>query len=134
MATAKSILISFIRQLINACIKENASKRTSLKRRYSIKAKVSEHHRKQNKEAKRNPFNLNLTAKKKDPGLPKNLPFRDKILKQIEYHKERVSYIEEDKQKRKDARKAFSGNGDDSANLAALLSDAASRSDAFETS
>ncbi|KAJ1570120.1 Guanine nucleotide-binding protein-like 3 [Nowakowskiella sp. JEL0078] len=72
-----------------------------------------------------------LFVKKKDPGLPKNLPFRDKILKQIEYHKQR---IEEDKQKRKVAWKALSENGNEAPNLVAQLSSTASQNDSFEIS
>jgi len=62
------------------------SKRTTLKRKYRIMKKVREHNRKKNKEARKNP---NAIRKKKDPGIPKSLPFRDQIIKEIEEAKEK---------------------------------------------
>lgn len=74
------------------------SKRRTLKDKYKIERKVREHHRKQRKEER-------LKGKgglKKDPGIPNLHPFKEAILAKVTAAKERV---EEDKQRRKDARK-----------------------------
>ncbi|CAM9640467.1 unnamed protein product, partial [Hapterophycus canaliculatus] len=48
--------------------------------------KVAEHHRKQKKEAKKNP----TTGRKvKDPGIPNSLPFKEEVLAEIAFAKKR---------------------------------------------
>ncbi|CAM9410696.1 unnamed protein product [Ectocarpus sp. 12 AP-2014] len=67
--------------------KKGKSGRTSLKQKYKIKKRVAEHHRKQKKEAKKNP----TTGRKiKDPGIPNSLPFKEEVLAEIAFAKKRV--------------------------------------------
>eukprot|EP00903_Cladosiphon_okamuranus_P013622 g12686.t1 len=66
--------------------KKGKSGRTSLKQKYKIKKRVAEHHRKQRKEAKKNP----TTGRKiKDPGIPNSLPFKEEVLAEIAFAKKR---------------------------------------------
>ncbi|CAN0321654.1 unnamed protein product [Pylaiella littoralis] len=66
--------------------KKGKSGRTSLKQKYKIKKRVAEHHRKQKKEAKKNP----TTGRKiKDPGIPNSLPFKEEVLAEIAFAKKR---------------------------------------------
>ncbi|KAF6780117.1 hypothetical protein AHF37_00398 [Paragonimus kellicotti] len=56
------------------------SKRITCHKRYKILRKVREHHRKVRKEAKKNLNN----RKRKDPGVPNSLPFKEEVLKHVE--------------------------------------------------
>ncbi|TGZ73786.1 hypothetical protein CRM22_001311 [Opisthorchis felineus] len=56
------------------------SKRVTCHKRYKILRKVREHHRKLRKEAKKNVSH----HKRRDPGVPNSLPFKDEILKHVE--------------------------------------------------
>ncbi|KAJ2088438.1 nuclear GTP-binding protein nug1 [Coemansia sp. RSA 986] len=78
--------------------KKHKSKRLSLKQKSKINKRATEKHRKDRRDSKKNPHNKKM---KKDPGIPNLLPFKDKILKQIDDHRERV---EEEKKRQKDAR------------------------------
>ncbi|XP_023232967.1 guanine nucleotide-binding protein-like 3 homolog [Centruroides sculpturatus] len=59
------------------------SKRMTCRRKYKIQRKVREHNRKMKKEARKK----KNRGKKKDPGIPNSLPFKEKILQEIEEHK-----------------------------------------------
>ncbi|KAF8570201.1 hypothetical protein P879_01665 [Paragonimus westermani] len=56
------------------------SKRITCHKRYKILKKVREHHRKVRKEAKKNLNN----RKRKDPGVPNSLPFKEEVLKHVQ--------------------------------------------------
>ena len=59
-------------------IKGRKSKRQTLHNKHKIERKVREHHRKQRRDAKRNP----QKHKKKDPGIPNSWPFKAQMLQQ----------------------------------------------------
>ncbi|KAI8325121.1 P-loop containing nucleoside triphosphate hydrolase protein [Martensiomyces pterosporus] len=78
--------------------KKHKSKRLSISQQKKIHKRATEKHRKDRRAAKKNPQRKKL---KKDPGIPNILPFKDKILNEIERHREQVK---EEKQRQKDAR------------------------------
>ncbi|KAJ2849417.1 nuclear GTP-binding protein nug1 [Coemansia brasiliensis] len=78
--------------------KKPKSKRLSIKDQKKIHKRATEKHRKDRRDAKRNPQKRKL---KKDPGIPNLLPFKDKVLQQIEEHREQVK---QDKLRQKEAR------------------------------
>ncbi|KAF6024721.1 GNL3 [Bugula neritina] len=83
--------------------KKKASKRQTTRHRVKVERKVREHNRKLRKEAKKTPNKQKL--KRKDPGVPNSLPFKDEILKEAKRRRELKEQLkEENKQKRKDAR------------------------------
>ncbi|KAK7457986.1 hypothetical protein BaRGS_00039131 [Batillaria attramentaria] len=73
------------------------SKRMTTKRRVKIEKKVKEHNKKKRREARKNP----KKGKRKDPGIPNSLPFKETVLKELEDRKRRV---EEERQKQKERR------------------------------
>ncbi|RKO88891.1 GNL3L/Grn1 putative GTPase-domain-containing protein, partial [Blyttiomyces helicus] len=64
------------------------SKRISAAQRYKVEKRVAEHHRKQRKEAKKNPGAHRKL--KKDPGIPNLYPHKEKLLLQAEATKKKV--------------------------------------------
>ncbi|GMH56471.1 hypothetical protein TrST_g9027 [Triparma strigata] len=68
--------------------KKGKSKRTSLKDKYKIERRVVQKHRKDRKEAKKNPGKFNNKSKK-DPGIPNSWPFKEEMLKEVERAKEK---------------------------------------------
>ncbi|KAJ2723795.1 nuclear GTP-binding protein nug1 [Coemansia sp. Benny D115] len=78
--------------------KKHKSKRLTIKHQKKIHARAREKHRKDRREAKKN---LQHKKIKKDPGIPNFLPFKDKVLKEIEDHREAVK---EEKLRQRDAR------------------------------
>eukprot|EP01091_Cochliopodium_minus_P014972 TRINITY_DN5208_c0_g2_i1.p1 TRINITY_DN5208_c0_g2~~TRINITY_DN5208_c0_g2_i1.p1 ORF type:complete len:507 (-),score=146.54 TRINITY_DN5208_c0_g2_i1:476-1996(-) len=69
------------------------SKVVPLKKKYKIKRKVKEHHKKINKMAKKNPYKRRLP---KDPGIPNIYPFKGKLLDKL---KENIDREKEDKKR-----------------------------------
>jgi len=72
------------------------SKRISTKTRAKVEKKVKEHARKLKKEKKKNP--LKFKKSKKDPGVPADCPFKDKILAEAQ---EAVEKKNEEREKRR---------------------------------
>eukprot|EP00088_Acartia_fossae_P020329 TRINITY_DN2193_c0_g1_i11.p1 TRINITY_DN2193_c0_g1~~TRINITY_DN2193_c0_g1_i11.p1 ORF type:complete len:595 (+),score=223.18 TRINITY_DN2193_c0_g1_i11:47-1831(+) len=72
------------------------SKRTSTKMRTKIEKKVRDHHKKLKKEKKKHPEKFKKS--RKDPGIPNECPFKDKVLSEA---KEMVARREEAKEKRR---------------------------------
>ena len=81
--------------------KKSKSKRTTLRQKYKVIKKVKEHHKKKAKEAKK----AGLTGRKKvqkDPGIPSQYPFKEQLLKEIEFAKARTqAEAEQKKEQRK---------------------------------
>ncbi|KAL4227166.1 Guanine nucleotide-binding protein-like 3 [Mactra antiquata] len=75
------------------------SKRQTTRLRAKIEKKVREHKRKLKKDQKKNP---NAYKKRKDPGVPNSLPFKEIVLKEAE---DRKRQIEDERQKQKERRK-----------------------------
>lgn len=73
---------------------KSKSKRMSLKNKYKIRKKVAEHHRKKRKE-------LRKSGKKdkgpKDPGLPSQWPFKEELIKEFAYERQRILMQEKEK-------------------------------------
>ncbi|KAJ1732132.1 nuclear GTP-binding protein nug1 [Coemansia biformis] len=110
--------------------KKHKSKRLPLKQQKKIHKRSTEKHRKDKRDARRNPQRTKLN---KDPGIPNLLPFKDKVLQQIEEHREQAK---EDKQRQKEARaKVHDMNrniGVAPQSIADLARDAKRRAAAFE--
>ena len=66
-------------------VKARKSKRTSLHDKHKVERKVREHHRKQRRDAKRNPHK----HKRKDPGIPNSWPFKQQLLQEQELQREK---------------------------------------------
>ncbi|KAJ2518320.1 nuclear GTP-binding protein nug1 [Coemansia sp. RSA 1939] len=111
--------------------KKHKSKRLPLKQQQKIRKRATEKHRKDRRESKKNPQRKKL---QKDPGIPNLLPFKDKILQQIDDHRERV---EEEKKRQKDARSKLHDKNRSISNtsmtMAELAREAQKRGSAFET-
>ncbi|KAJ2800218.1 nuclear GTP-binding protein nug1, partial [Coemansia guatemalensis] len=110
--------------------KKHKSKRLSLKQQHKIRKRSVEKHRKDRRDAKRNPQKKKL---KKDPGIPSLLPFKDKVLQQVEEHREQIKL---EKQRQKDARSQLHDTNRNltpaPSSMAELASDAQRRSAAYE--
>ncbi|KAJ2316342.1 nuclear GTP-binding protein nug1 [Coemansia sp. RSA 2704] len=78
--------------------KKTKSKRLTLKHQKKVHRKAAETNRKNRRDAKKNPQKRKL---KKDPGIPNLLPFKDKVLQQIEEHREQAR---QDKERQREAR------------------------------
>lgn len=79
--------------------KKSKSKRTTLKQKYKVIKKVKEHHKKKAKLDKK------LGRKKKapkDPGIPSQWPFKEDLVKEIEWEKQRAIA---EKQRKKEERR-----------------------------
>lgn len=64
-------------------VKGRKSKRQTLHNKHKIERKVREHHRKERRDAKRNP---QMHRKKKDPGIPNSWPFKQQMIQQAVRH------------------------------------------------
>jgi len=110
--------------------KKHLSKRVSASKRYKIEKRVKEHNRKQRKEERLKPKS---NKSRKDPGIPNLFPFKDKILKEAEEHKQR---IEEEKQRQKELRQKLQNKNrnltSNQVSLLALATSAERRGSEFE--
>lgn len=80
--------------------KKSKSKRQTLRHKHKVIRKVKEHHRKKAKEAKK----LGRKPKKvKDPGIPAQWPFKQELVKELEWQKQQILQKE---QQKKDAKRA----------------------------
>ncbi|KAG9294023.1 hypothetical protein G9A89_019361 [Geosiphon pyriformis] len=104
--------------------KKTQSKRVTSAKKFRIEKKVTEHRRKERREARKNPKSKKL---KKDPGIPNLWPFKDKLLHQIEEQKRKV---EDEKQRQKQDRQSLH-NKNRNLNFTALVKDATKRNSAF---
>ena len=68
--------------------KKSKSKRTTLRQKYKVIKKVKEHHKKKAKEAKK-AGRTGRQKLQKDPGIPSQYPFKEQLLKEIEFAKAR---------------------------------------------
>ncbi|KAK9864482.1 hypothetical protein WJX84_008023, partial [Apatococcus fuscideae] len=97
--------------------KKSKSKRTTLRQKYKVIRKVKEHHKKKAKEAKK----AGASGRKKvekDPGIPSQYPFKEQLLKEIEFAKARaLAEAAQKKEQRKlnkaAAKAAAEGGGDE---------------------
>ncbi|XP_067950471.1 guanine nucleotide-binding protein-like 3 homolog [Watersipora subatra] len=112
--------------------KKKASKRQTTRHRAKIERKVKEHNRKQRKEAKKIPNNRKL--KRKDPGVPNTLPFKDEILLEAKRRRDQREQLkEESKLRKKEARaKKREAIRSGALTLSDLVKEAASKTEQFE--
>jgi|Transcript_217 nuclear GTP-binding protein len=85
---------------------KSKSKRTTLKQKYKVIRKVKEHHKKKRKEENRL---KRLGIKKKgpkDPGIPQAWPYKEDLIKEIEYEHEKIESAKEEQAEAKKARRA----------------------------
>ncbi|KAI0772525.1 hypothetical protein BD413DRAFT_45792 [Trametes elegans] len=80
-------------------IRKKTSRRGTLAQRAKIHKKVQESHRKQRRQAKKNP----PKKKPKDPGIPNAFPYKDQILAEVAEQRRQAA---EEKQRRKEEKKA----------------------------
>eukprot|EP00892_Ulva_mutabilis_P007479 jgi/Ulvmu1/5102/UM021_0119.1 len=86
--------------------KKSLSKRVKLKDKFKVIRKVKEHNRKQRKEAKKQGTRKQSVLR--DPGIPANFPYRDKVVKEFQFEQQRIlsqaaARKEESKRKRQAA-------------------------------
>lgn len=83
--------------------KKSKSKRMTLRHKYKVIKKVKEHHKKIAKAAKKSGNKPKIA---KDPGIPASWPFKEELLKDLEFQKQRILAQEQAKKDAKKARKA----------------------------
>lgn len=79
--------------------KKSKSKRTTLKQKYKVIKKVKEHHKKKAKLLKKSGRKVKAP---KDPGIPSQWPFKQELVKEIEWEKQRQ--MDEKKRKKEERR------------------------------
>lgn len=110
--------------------KKRKSKLIPLKLKYKIQRKVKEHHRKLRRDKRKHPERF---RKPKDPGVPKSLPFYDKVIEEARELKEaRDRRREEAKLLRNEQRNQIFAKKRNIENIDELIQTAEERSDKFE--
>ncbi|XP_054168702.1 guanine nucleotide-binding protein-like 3 homolog [Oppia nitens] len=111
---------------------KKTSKRMSCKRRYNIEKKVRQHNKKLKKELKKKNHHSN---KRKDPGVPNSLPFKEAVIREAQQDKQRdeerrqlVRNQRKDGQQQKREEQLMKKRG-----LTDLISDAELRGKQFES-
>lgn len=66
---------------------KSRSKRTTLHQKYKVLKKVKEHHRKKAKELKKKGGRVKAP---KDPGIPNAWPFKEQLVKELQFERERA--------------------------------------------
>ncbi|CEP60380.1 RNA-binding GTPase NUG1 LALA0_S01e09428g [Lachancea lanzarotensis] len=93
-------------------VRKKQSKRTSTRMREGIKKKAAAQHRKERKHAKKDV--TWKSNKKKDPGIPANFPYKNKILEAIEVRRQQdIEEKEIKKQNRLEAKRRAAENGEE---------------------
>ncbi|SCU84142.1 LAFA_0D08416g1_1 [Lachancea sp. 'fantastica'] len=93
-------------------VRKKQSKRTSTRMREGIKKKAAAQHRKERKHAKKDV--TWKSNKKKDPGIPANFPYKNKILEAIEVRRQQdLEEKEIKKQNRLEAKRRAAENGEE---------------------
>ncbi|KAF8450916.1 P-loop containing nucleoside triphosphate hydrolase protein [Boletus edulis BED1] len=92
-------------------IRKKTSKRGTTRHRESIKHKISEHRKKTKKQARKDKATGKPVQKKskKDPGIPNNFPYKDRILAEVE--EQRRQAAAERQRRKEEKRAAAAGNG-----------------------
>jgi nuclear GTP-binding protein len=81
------------------------SKRTTLKQKYKLIKKVKEHHKKKRREENRKK-RLGIKPKApKDPGIPAQWPYKEELMKEIDFEVEKKRVVEEAKAEEKKERR-----------------------------
>ena len=70
--------------------KKSKSKRTTLKHKYKVIKKVKQHLKKKAKEEKKARASGKKIKAPKDPGIPSQWPFKEELLKDLEWQKQRI--------------------------------------------
>lgn len=78
--------------------KKPQTKRQTLKHKVKVDKRVKEHHRKQRREARKNPNQRK--ALKKDPGIPNLHPFKDQLVRKMQQEQETLKENDRIRQKR----------------------------------
>lgn len=78
--------------------KKSKSKRTTLRHKYKVIKKVKQHLKKKAKEEKKAKALGKKTKAPKDPGIPAQWPFKEELLKDLEWQRQRI--LEQEKQRK----------------------------------
>ena len=70
--------------------KKSKSKRTTLRHKYKVIKKVKQHLKKKAKEDKKAKAAGRKPKAEKDPGIPAQWPFKEDLLKDLEWQKQRI--------------------------------------------
>jgi hypothetical protein len=84
--------------------KKSKSKRQTLKQKYKVIKKVKEHHKKKAKELRKQVKAGRKPKAPRDPGIPSQWPFKQELVKELEWQKQRILATE--KQKKAERRAA----------------------------
>lgn len=90
---------------------KRASKRVSTKQRVKVDKKIKEAHRKQRRDAKKNP--TWKSKKKADPGIPNSFPFKEQLLDEMHMRREREEQRKVDEREKRLAAKRGKKAGED---------------------
>lgn len=83
--------------------KKSNSKRSTLRHKYKVIKKVKQHLQKKAKEEKKARKAGKKPKAVKDPGIPSQWPFKEELMKDLEWQKQRI--IAQDKAKKEERRK-----------------------------
>ena len=81
--------------------KKSNSKRSTLKHKYKVIKKVKQHLKKKAKEEKKNKKAGKKPKATKDPGIPSQWPFKEELMKDLEWQKQRMLAQEKAKKEEK---------------------------------
>ena len=81
--------------------KKSKSRRSTLRHKYKVIKKVKQHHQKKAKEEKKNLKAGRKPKAPKDPGIPAQWPFKEELLKDLEWQKQRILAQEKAKREEK---------------------------------
>lgn len=70
--------------------KKSKSKRTTLRHKYKVIKKVKQHLKKKAKEERKSKASGKKPKAVKDPGIPAQWPFKEELLKDLEWQKQRI--------------------------------------------
>lgn len=111
--------------------KRRKSKKMTLKKKYMIEKKVRAHKKKQKKIQRKQPELLK--KKPKDPGVPKTLPFYDKIIEEARQAKEaKLQQIKENQERRKELKAKMLANTRSAESINEMIQTAEKRGAEFE--
>lgn len=108
------------------------SKRSSAKTYRKVEKRVTAHNRKKRRELKKNPL-LRCFKRRKDPGIPKQMPFHDDVVKEVEAVKKRFKETKADiRRQLRENKQSRTESATTAASLEELVASAGKRDNDFD--